>query len=111
MTPPIQPSVFLLAAMISIVLKSRTGGFPSLVWTPTASTATMTVLDASASARWASRAPNQPVVLSVNKVSEIATVRNVSTAAVDITGWRTCSISGNQLHATLSGSLAPGEVR
>jgi hypothetical protein len=31
--------------------------------------------------------------------------------AASLDGWRICSIRGNQLHATLSGSLGPGESR
>jgi micrococcal nuclease len=35
----------------------------------------------------------------------------VSDAAVDLNGWRMCSIKGNQLHEGIGGSLAPGETR
>ncbi len=34
---------------------------------------------------------------------------NVSPTAIDLTGWRICSINGNQLHATLNGTLRVGE--
>lgn len=50
-------------------------------------------------------------IVTVNKDAETVTLKNVSSAAVDLTRWRICSITGNQLHATLSGSLAPGDAR
>lgn len=57
----------------------------------------------------ANEAPNQPIRLTVNKVTEIARLTNVSPTAIDLTGWRICSIRGNQLHATLNGTLGVGE--
>lgn len=61
---------------------------------------------------YAASAPNYPVRIdSLDKAGETVTLRNRSSAAVTVTGWRICSITGNQLHATLSGTLAPGEVR
>lgn len=55
----------------------------------------------------ASIAPNSPVkIASVDKVTEVVTLQNVSASNVDVTGWRICSITGNQLHATLNGSIA-----
>jgi hypothetical protein len=61
----------------------------------------------------AANAPNYPVaIIRVDKAAETVTIANVATnATVDLTGWRICSIRGNQLHATLSGSLASGETR
>lgn len=57
-----------------------------------------------------SQAPNSPVtIVSVDKSAEVVVIKNVSGAAVDLNGWRICSIRGNQLHATLSGSLAGGQ--
>lgn len=57
-------------------------------------------------------APNSPVkIVGLNKSTETVTIRNVSGAVVTLDGWRICSITGNQLHATLSGSLAAGETR
>ncbi len=57
-------------------------------------------------------ASNYPVkIVSVNKKTETVVLQNVSNAPVAIDGWRICSIRGNQLHATLSGSLAAGETR
>ena len=38
-------------------------------------------------------------------------LQNVSAASVDLTGWTMCSITGNQTHAGIGGSLAPGEAR
>ncbi len=57
-------------------------------------------------------APNFPLkIVALDKVKETVTLRNVSSSAVLVDGWRMCSIRGNQLHATLSGSLAAGETR
>ena len=57
-------------------------------------------------------APNKPVkIVGLNKSAETVTIRNVSANSVDINGWKICSIRGNQLHATLSGSLNAGETR
>jgi hypothetical protein len=58
----------------------------------------------------AGRAPNVPIVMTVDKEDEVVTLRNVSPAAVDLTGWRVCSIRGNQRHATLSGTIAAGQT-
>ena len=58
---------------------------------------------------YADDAPNFPVqILSVDKIAETVTLKNTSTSAVDLSGWRMCSVRGNQLHATLSGTLAGG---
>jgi micrococcal nuclease len=35
----------------------------------------------------------------------------VSGTAIDITGWTMCSITGNQTHTGIGGSLAPGETK
>jgi micrococcal nuclease len=57
-------------------------------------------------------APNFPVkILSVNKVSEIVTLQNVSEQPVDLTGWKMLSVRGNQVHRGIEGTLAPGEKR
>lgn len=54
-------------------------------------------------------APNSPIkISSVDKVAEVVTLQNISPENVDISGWKICSITGNQLHATLSGSIAAG---
>lgn len=42
---------------------------------------------------------------------ETVELRNVGNHPVELTGWRICSIRGNQLHATLSGVLNVGERR
>jgi hypothetical protein len=58
----------------------------------------------------AGSAPNRPIrIVSVDKVAETVTIRNETMAAVDVTGWRICSIRGNQLHATLSGTIQGGQ--
>jgi hypothetical protein len=57
-------------------------------------------------------APNSPVkIISVAKAAspETVTIQFVSNATVDLTSWKLCSIRGNQLHATLSGTIAPGQ--
>ena len=57
-------------------------------------------------------APNFPIkIVGLNKASETVTIQNLSDGAVILDGWRICSVRGNQLHATLSGSLAAGETR
>jgi len=59
-------------------------------------------------------APNNPVkIISVLKgdTPEVVQLKNVSSNTVDLTGWRMCSIKGNQEHTGISGSLAPGEVK
>jgi len=56
-----------------------------------------------------SAAPNYPVqITAINKVAETVTLKNVSTSAIDLTGWTMCSITGNQ-HHPIGGTLAPGE--
>lgn len=56
-------------------------------------------------------APNYPVrITGIDKDAETVTLRNVSHLTVDLTGWRMCSITGNQEHP-ISGVLAPGETR
>jgi len=58
------------------------------------------------------QAPNYPVaIISIHKKDETVTITNVSDATVVLDGWKLCSIRGNQLHATLGGSLASGETR
>jgi hypothetical protein len=57
-------------------------------------------------------APNAPIaIVSVDKVAEVVTLRNVSAAAVDLSGWTVCSLLGSQLHARLNGTLGPGETQ
>lgn len=59
----------------------------------------------------AGQQPNYPVfIVKVNKASEVVTLKNVSPDAVDLGGWRMCSIKGNQQHP-ISGSLAPDEQK
>lgn len=55
-----------------------------------------------------SQAPNYPVaIVTVDKQTETVTLRNVSAEAVNLTGWRMCSVTGGQQHP-ISGTLAPG---
>lgn len=57
------------------------------------------------------QAPNYPVqIVTVNKSSEVVTLKNVSPDPVNLDGWRMCSIKGNQRHP-IGGALAPGEQR
>jgi hypothetical protein len=56
-------------------------------------------------------APHYPVqIVRIDKGAETVTLKNVSPEAVDLTGWRMCSIRGNQQHP-ISGPLAPGEEK
>ncbi len=61
-------------------------------------------------------APEYPVQIvivhkGVNGVPEEVVLKNVSPNTVDLTGWRMCSMKGNQEHDGIYGSLAPGEVK
>ena len=59
----------------------------------------------------AAAAPQYPVqIVRIDKVAETVTLKNVSPDAIDLTGWRMCSIRGNQEHP-IGGGLAPGETR
>jgi hypothetical protein len=59
----------------------------------------------------AAAAPNYPVdIVAVDKRAETITLKNVSPESVDLSGWRMCSIRGNQEHP-IGGALAPGEER
>ena len=56
----------------------------------------------------ANLAPNYPIrIVSIDNAAETVTLRNVSSASIDLTGWQTCSITGNQQHP-LSGTLGAG---
>lgn len=58
-----------------------------------------------------SAAPNFPVrITDINKSAETVTLQNISTQTIDLTGWRMCSITGNQQHP-IGGTLAPGVSR
>lgn len=58
----------------------------------------------------AGAAPNYPVrIINIDKAAETVTLQNVSTAALDLTGWQMCSITGNQNHP-ISGTLQPGQA-
>jgi micrococcal nuclease len=60
----------------------------------------------------AERAPNYPVlIVTIDKIAETATLRNVSDTPHDLADWTLCSIRGSQTHTPLTGVLAPGEER
>jgi micrococcal nuclease len=60
----------------------------------------------------AERAPNAPIlIVTIDKVAETATLRNVGDQALDLTDWTLCSIRGSQSHTPIAGVLAPGEER
>jgi hypothetical protein len=59
----------------------------------------------------ADSAPNYPVQITrIDKGAETVALKNVSPDSIDLTGWRMCSIKGNQEHP-VGGVLAPGEER
>lgn len=56
-------------------------------------------------------APDYPVqITGIDKGAETVTLKNVSPDPIDLTGWRMCSIRGNQQHP-IGGGLAAGEER
>lgn len=58
-----------------------------------------------------SAAPNYPIVIiNINKVAETVTLQNIGSAAIDLTGWKMCSITGNQMHP-IGGTLQVGQVQ
>jgi hypothetical protein len=60
----------------------------------------------------AASAPNYPIkIVTVDKGAETVRLQNVSPDAVNLDGWKMCSITGNQLHEGIGGSLAPGETK
>ena len=59
-------------------------------------------------------APNSPIrIVTIIKSSkpEVVRLENTSANTINLTGWKMCSIRGNQEHDGISGSLAPGEVK
>lgn len=59
----------------------------------------------------AEAAPNYPIAIDmIDKAAETVTLSNESDEAIDLSGWRMCSITGNQEHP-ISGSLAASETR
>jgi hypothetical protein len=50
-------------------------------------------------------------IVDVDKKIEIVTLQNVSNAQIDLVGWKICSVTGNQLHASLQGIMEAGETR
>jgi hypothetical protein len=60
----------------------------------------------------AAAAPNAPVrIVTVDKEAEVVRLQNVGGAAVNLDGWKMCSIRGNQLHEGIGGTLGPGETK
>jgi hypothetical protein len=60
----------------------------------------------------AAAAPNAPVrIVTVDKVAEVVRLQNVSGTMVNLDGWKMCSITGNQLHEGIGGTLAAGETK
>ena len=56
-------------------------------------------------------APNYPIrIVTIDKAAETVTLQNVSTGSIDLTGWRMCSITGNQQHP-ISGTISAGQTR
>lgn len=49
-------------------------------------------------------------IVAINKAAnpENVVIKNVSAGDVNVSGWRICSITGNQIHAVLSGSIGAG---
>ena len=57
-------------------------------------------------------AANFPVrIVTVDKVAEIVTLQNISSAMVSLEDWNMCSINGNQDHDQIFGTIAPGQTR
>ncbi len=62
----------------------------------------------------AEQAPNTPIkIVDISKqhFPEVATLQNISNAAIDLAGWRLCSLNGGQQHRGLFGLLQAGETR
>ena len=62
----------------------------------------------------AAQAPNTPIkIVDISKqhFPEVATLQNISNAAIDLAGWRLCSLNGGQQHRGLFGLLQAGETR
>jgi hypothetical protein len=56
-------------------------------------------------------APNFPIrIIALDKRKEVVTLKNVSSEAINLDGWRLCSIRGNQ-EIPVGGTIAPGESR
>lgn len=55
-------------------------------------------------------APNYPVrIVTIDKAAETVTLQNISTNTIDLTGWRMCSVTGNQQHP-IGGLIAAGQT-
>jgi hypothetical protein len=79
--------------------------------TPIVPTATLPAVNPFCDGVANANAPNNPIAITtVNKTSETVTIRNVSAGTIDLSGWWICSMLGNQRHAVLSGTIAPGQT-
>jgi hypothetical protein len=47
----------------------------------------------------------------LDKVAEVVALQNMSASTVSLEDWNMCSITGNQAHDDIFGSLAPGQTR
>jgi hypothetical protein len=78
--------------------------------TPSVPTATLPAVTPFCAGEANVNAPNTPIAITnVNKVGETVTIHNVSAGTIDLDGWWICSMLGHQLHAVLSGTIAPGQ--
>lgn len=52
-------------------------------------------------------APNYPVqIVHIDKFAETVTLRGRSTTPVNLGNWKLCSVTGNQLHASIPGTIS-----
>jgi hypothetical protein len=57
-------------------------------------------------------ATNFPVrIVNVDKVAEVVTLQNISDKTVSLEDWNMCSLSTNQDHDQIFGTIAPGQTR
>lgn len=55
-------------------------------------------------------ADNYPIrIMAVDKAAEVVILKNVSNAAVNLNGWRMCSIRDSQKQRGIGGTLQPGQ--
>ena len=90
------------------------GGQAGATTTATRATATTRPVAAQACGAGiiADDAPEFPVTIEdIDDVTETVTLRNLSESPVDVTGWRMCSVTGNQEHVGISGTLQGDESR
>ncbi len=84
---------------------------PTATPTPPPPTATPPAMAPTCDLPVSANVPNTPIqIVDVDKRAEQVLLHNVSAQTVDLSGWWICSITGHQLHAVLSGQLAPGQL-